>query len=112
MEHIKRINVIRMLEEALNESGNRFTNLQLPGNPRYQPRSLQKYVGYDKLYLYYVAVEVAMLKVMALNGKLSEEAMDQMNEVSLQNAFSTTTTQQKTKNNKNNKKENKPSLSL
>lgn len=82
-----------MLEEALNESGNRFTNLQLPGNPRYQPRSLQKYVGYDKLYLYYVAVEVAMLKVMALNGKLSEEAMDQMNEVSLQNAFTISTTE-------------------
>ncbi len=39
-------------------------NLQLPGNPRYQPKSLQEIFGYDNLYRKAIEVEFAALQTL------------------------------------------------
>ena len=39
-------------------------DLALPGNPRYQPRQLEDYFGYDNLYKTYVEVEIAALRTL------------------------------------------------
>ena len=43
-------------------------NLMLPGNPRYQPKSLQMYFGYDNLMVPVVEVEIAGLQVLGETG--------------------------------------------
>jgi adenylosuccinate lyase len=43
-------------------------NLQLPGNPRYQPKDLIKVWGYDYLYQSYIAVELAVMETLAEAG--------------------------------------------
>ncbi len=39
-------------------------NLTLPGNPRYQPRQMMPFFGYDNLYQKVAAVEIATLKTL------------------------------------------------
>lgn len=39
-------------------------NLALPGNPRYQPKSLQPYFGYDNLYRPAIEVEIAVMRTL------------------------------------------------
>jgi adenylosuccinate lyase len=39
-------------------------NLQLPGNPRYQPKQLANIFGYDNLYQPYIEVEIATLETL------------------------------------------------
>jgi adenylosuccinate lyase len=92
-EGIKSLNVQKLLFEALDAKNGNFKNLALPGNPRYQPKKMANLVGYDLLYLYYAAVEVAMLKVLALRGKMSAEAMEQMNETVLAHVFTLSTSE-------------------
>lgn len=41
-----------------------MANLALPGNPRYQPRSLQKDFGYDNLYRTVIEVELATMRTL------------------------------------------------
>lgn len=48
-------------------------NLTLPGNPRYQPRDLQEYFGYDNLYRPVAEVEIATLKTLGEIGVISKE---------------------------------------
>ncbi len=48
-------------------------NLTLPGNPRYQPKELMPYFGYDKLYYWYIRVELATLDVLADIGIIPKE---------------------------------------
>ncbi len=43
-------------------------NLQLPGNPRYQPKNLQKEFGYDNLFGTVAEVEIATIKTLAEIG--------------------------------------------
>ncbi len=43
-------------------------NLSLPGNPRYQPKSLQKVFGYDNLFTFVAEVEIATLETLAEIG--------------------------------------------
>lgn len=43
-------------------------NLQLPGNPRYQPKDLVPVWGYDHLYLAYIDVELAVMETLAESG--------------------------------------------
>lgn len=42
-----------------------MVNLALPGNPRYQPKSLRDYFGYDMLVSWYVRVEIATMRTLA-----------------------------------------------
>jgi adenylosuccinate lyase len=48
-------------------------NLMLPGNPRYQPKSLQEIFGYDKLFSAVAAVEVATMETLAEIGVIPPE---------------------------------------
>jgi len=43
-------------------------NLMMPGNPRYQPKSLQPYFGYDYLYQPAVKVELAVMRTLGEMG--------------------------------------------
>ena len=43
----------------------------MPGNPRYQPKALQAYFGYDRLYRPAVEVEIAVLHELATRGVVS-----------------------------------------
>ncbi len=45
-----------------------MTNLALPGNPRYQPKSLIPIFGYDNLIRPVVEVEIAVMKTLAKRG--------------------------------------------
>lgn len=45
-----------------------MANLMMPGDPRYQPTSLQRYFGYDVLVSFQVGVELAALCVLASRG--------------------------------------------
>ncbi|OHA16336.1 MAG: hypothetical protein A2830_00325 [Candidatus Taylorbacteria bacterium RIFCSPHIGHO2_01_FULL_44_110] len=42
-----------------------MSNLTLPGNPRYQPKDLQAYFGYDNLFRYVAEVEIATMRTLA-----------------------------------------------
>ncbi|MBI4239514.1 hypothetical protein HY620_00810 [Candidatus Uhrbacteria bacterium] len=48
-------------------------NLSMPGNPRYQPKSLKSIFGYDKLMSYVAQVEVATLEVLGEIGVIPPE---------------------------------------
>ncbi len=48
-------------------------NLQLPGNPRYQPKALQEVFGYDNLYSAHIDVELAVLETLGEIGVVPEE---------------------------------------
>lgn len=48
-------------------------NLMMPGNPRYQPKSLQSYFGYDLNFRYLAEVEIATLCVLAEIGIIPAE---------------------------------------
>jgi len=48
-------------------------NLQLPGNPRYQPKELILFFGYDNLYRGLAEVEIANLKALAIIGLIKPE---------------------------------------
>lgn len=43
-------------------------NLAMPGDPRYQPKSLQRYFGYDALVAYQIDVELATLRALTSRG--------------------------------------------
>ena len=48
-------------------------NLALPGNPRYQPKQLQPWFGYDNLYRSLGQVEIAVLQVLGEIGVIPPE---------------------------------------
>ncbi len=48
-------------------------NLMLPGNPRYQPKSLQPFFGYDNLYRGVADVEIATLETLMELGIIPQE---------------------------------------
>ena len=48
-----------------------MANLMLPGNPRYQPKSLVDFFGYDNLYGAVAEVEIATLRTLAEIGVIS-----------------------------------------
>lgn len=48
-------------------------NLMLPGNPRYQPKELQPYFGYDNLYAEAVTVELAAMDTLHVHRLISDE---------------------------------------
>ena len=48
-------------------------NLALPGNPRYQPKSMIPYFGYDNLVKPWIEVELALLSVLWEIGKIPDE---------------------------------------
>jgi len=50
-------------------------NLMLPGNPRYQPKALQEFFGYDNLYRAVGRVEIASLRVMGEMGLMPASAL-------------------------------------
>lgn len=50
-------------------------NLALPGNPRYQPKALQPYFGYDNHFGYVALVEIAVLRTLGEIGIISPEDM-------------------------------------
>ena len=64
-------NGIKMLV-AVAGYGNR--NLQMPGQPRYQPAQLKPYLGYDQWASWLILVEWFWMKTLALMGKIPPEA--------------------------------------
>jgi len=51
-------------------------NLILPGNPRYQPKEMKDFFGYDNLYFGLAQVEIATLETLGEIGVIpSEEIM-------------------------------------
>ena len=50
-------------------------NLALPGNPRYQPKQLKDFFGYDNLYLGLGMVEIANLDVLADIGVIPKKTI-------------------------------------
>lgn len=50
-----------------------MANMQLPGNPRYQPKSLKEHFGYDNLARTLVDVELAVFKLLHARGIISKE---------------------------------------
>lgn len=50
-------------------------NLTLPGNPRYQPKQLQAWFGYDNLYRCLTEVEIAVLMVLGEIGVIPAEVI-------------------------------------
>lgn len=49
-----------------------MSNLSLPGNPRYQPKSLIDYFGYDNLYRCVAEVEFANIDVLHQIGVIPD----------------------------------------
>jgi adenylosuccinate lyase len=52
-----------------------MTNLALPGNPRYQPKSLQEIFGYDRLFRAVAEVEIATLESLYEIGVIPERTI-------------------------------------
>ncbi|MFO0702338.1 MAG: lyase family protein [Candidatus Andersenbacteria bacterium] len=67
-------------------------NLQLPGNPRYQPKDLQPYFGYDNLYRGAVVVELAALSVLIDHELIPQECHGQIVDA-MESLMSITTTE-------------------
>lgn len=63
-----------MKNEEISGSGD--LNLNLPGNPRYQPRQMQAIFGYDYLYKTYIEVEMATLETLYEAGVIPKEDYD------------------------------------
>ncbi|MFA4999922.1 MAG: lyase family protein [Patescibacteria group bacterium] len=55
-------------------------NLNLPGNPRYQPEQLKPILGYDNLYRSWGEIEIAKLEVMKEIGKIPAAVWEQLTE--------------------------------
>ncbi|MFA4880731.1 MAG: lyase family protein [Candidatus Doudnabacteria bacterium] len=53
-------------------------NLIMPGNPRYQPKQLIPYFGYDNLYKTVAEVELATLQVLGEIGVIPPEEMEEL----------------------------------
>jgi len=53
-------------------------NLVLPGNPRYQPREMVPYFGYDNLYKKVAAVEIATLQTLGEIGVVPKEELAEL----------------------------------
>ncbi len=53
-------------------------NLVMPGNPRYQPKQLIPYFGYDNLYNTVAEVEIATLKVLGEIGIIPSEGIQNL----------------------------------
>ncbi len=51
-------------------------NLAMPGNPNYQPRSLQPFFGYDNLAMPMVEVEIATMKTLGALGIIPAATME------------------------------------
>lgn len=50
-----------------------MSNLMLPGNPRYQPKNLVPYFGYDNIASFLARVEIATMEVLGDIGVISKE---------------------------------------
>ena len=59
-------------------NGLEHRNLSLPGNPRYQPKELIPYFGYDNLYRPVGEVELAALEVLHEIGFIPDQDIDQL----------------------------------
>lgn len=53
-------------------------NLILPGNPRYQPKEMIPFFGYDNLYQKIAEVEIATLQVLGEIGVIPEKELDRL----------------------------------
>jgi len=68
-------------------------NLQLPGNPRYQPKQLQCDFGYDHLINAAVEVEIATLRTLADIGVIPQQEIGQLTKDVEAKLFAITTTE-------------------
>src|SRR5439155_4672286 len=70
-----------------------MSNLMMPGNPRYQPKDLIPYFGYDNLYHGLAEVEIAVVRTMGEIGIINAEAMAQLTPEVEKRLLSITTTE-------------------
>ena len=68
-------------------------NLMLPGNPRYQPKSMIPVWGYDNLFQAVALVEIATLETLHLYGLISDEEIALLTPEVKQNLLAITTSQ-------------------
>ncbi len=68
-------------------------NLALPGNPRYQPKNLQDYFGYDNLFRAVAQVEIATMKVLGEIGVIPTDVIALLTPEVEKDLLSITTTQ-------------------
>ncbi|MFA5961262.1 MAG: lyase family protein [Parcubacteria group bacterium] len=79
-------------------SGKNGRNLQMPGDPRYQPEKLKPYLGYDQWAGWLILVEWFWMKVLALIGVMpKEDAKLLTDELLIKMLFLITTTKQDAK---------------
>jgi len=71
----------------------RGKNWQLPGNPRYQPKELGPYFGYDNTVRWYSLVELSTLEALAEIGMIPEEEFAQLTPEMCEAVLGITTTQ-------------------
>ncbi len=60
-------------EKVLQAMANAHSNYSLPGNPRYQPKELNPFFGYDNLFRSLALVEIANLEVLGEMGVIPAE---------------------------------------
>lgn len=68
-------------------------NLTLPGNPRYQPKSLQPIFGYDNLYVPVGEFEIAALRVLGEIGVVPQDDIAQLTPEVAERILAITTTE-------------------
>ena len=68
-------------------------NLALPGNPRYQPKDLQAYFGYDNLFRCVAEVEIATMKTLAEVGVIPASDIELLTPEIEQQLLAITTTE-------------------
>ena len=68
-------------------------NLMMPGNPRYQPKGLIPYFGYDNLYNPVVQVEIATLETLGEIGIVLDTEMLELTNDVIERALNITTTE-------------------
>lgn len=71
----------------------RILNLVQPGHPRYQPRGLEKYFGYDHWATHLVEVELAVMDTLGEVGVIPKREMRCLSSRARQRALAITTTQ-------------------
>ncbi len=78
MKFFKKYSPLKFIKMEKKET-NKFLNLILPGNPRYQPKELIEIFGYDNLYRAYIEVEIAAIKTLFTFGIMPKNDFESIN---------------------------------
>lgn len=82
-----------VLFDTLNTEYIEMANMMLPGNPRYQPKDLMDWFGYDNLVRTQIEVEIAAMRTLADMGIISREDIALLTSEKEAELYAITTTQ-------------------